>query len=110
MKLTPTVNLDVQPAIYFALGVAHAVREIYAEKSLIVTSARDSHTAGLHPEGLAFDMRTRDMEEGEASLVLARIKQILEPLGYDVVDERKSVKGPHFHVEYDPKGNERFYV
>ena len=110
MKLTPTVNLDVQPAIYFALGVAHAVRSIYAEKPLIVTSANDSHVTKLHPKGLAFDMRTRDMEQGESDLVLARLKQIVEPLGYDVVDERGKLEGPHIHVEYDPKDSERFYT
>lgn len=108
MKLKNGVKLDgTRPEIWMAVGVLEG---IYASlgKELVVTSLNDgTHMVGSrHYQGLAADIRIRDLSPMELEVVLATAKLRLEPAGYDVVDERKKA---HIHVEYDPKGQELWF-
>ncbi len=85
-----------------------AYRNVGAE--FICTSARDSvHGIGsLHYNGNAIDARTRNLSPAQGDKILAMIRADLEPLGFDVVDERSKVGAPHIHVEFQPKAGESF--
>ncbi len=61
----------VQPPIHYAMGVAEMVyRE--AGHICVVTSLTDSHAdrpASLHNQGLAVDLRTRDLNSAKQKIV-----------------------------------------
>jgi len=106
------VNLSsVRPAPFFAMGVFQALFIQIAAKSLTVASANDGNHMenSKHFVGEAFDVRTRNVPEGQVTAILIEARKILEPLGYDVVDETMKPGAPHIHCEYDPKGSEMFY-
>ena len=113
MKLKSSVNLGgVQPPVWFAMGVFEALCRLYADRPLVVTSANDSHDsrpASLHNKGLAFDARTKDMNAEQKSQVLSRAKQILDPLGFDIVFENAGGPNEHIHCEFDVKPGEQLY-
>lgn len=93
-----------QPMMY-ALGVADEVYRRVTGKPVTVTSLRDSHEdrpSSLHNIGNAADLRTRDLTPAQVVSVLAELRRILFPLGFDVVDESRTAS-PHIHIEYDPK-------
>ena len=113
MKLKASVNLDgVEASTRHAMGVAEAVCLIYAGRYVVVTSAHDSHELNplsLHNPGRACDMRTRDLPPLVKPQIVHKLKDILEPLGYDAVFENEGQPNEHLHVEYDPKDSESFY-
>ncbi|MEK6323635.1 MAG: hypothetical protein AABN33_18495 [Acidobacteriota bacterium] len=110
MKAKRNVNLK---GCSFELGYAAAILEgIYrdAGAELVVTSAKDG-THGprsLHPKGDALDGRTRQLTRAQGNRILATAKAELEPLGFDVIDERAKPTAPHFHIEFQPKAGESF--
>lgn len=71
---------------------------------LIVTSGTDSlnkhgggdRTKTLHDDGLAFDLRIKNMNNNQLTIFVSIAKAVL--IGYDVVLEHN-----HIHVEYDYK-------
>jgi len=75
------------------------IREVYHEFGypVIITSGLDSHENGLHPEGLALDLRTRHLLSVRPLTV---VEKLSERLGseFDVI-----LESDHIHVEYDPK-------
>jgi hypothetical protein len=106
VKLKHGVIFDgVTGPIWYALGIADLVCEMYAGFELVVTSLKDGkHSdASLHYSGNAFDLRTRTMTEEQLGLVYNSLKLRLKPRGFDVVLEKT-----HIHVEYDPKGRNLF--
>lgn len=99
--------MGVQREIAYAMGVAEVVYLQETGKGLVVTSACDGHSdkpQSLHNMGLAADFRTRQLKPLEVQRVLKKLREWLEPLGFDVVLEKD-----HFHVEYDPKGGESWF-
>ena len=102
MLLKNTVTHDqVQGCIWYACGV---VESIYRANGLrcVVTSMRDSHEAkpnSLHHQGLAVDVRTRDVPQDLRVQLIQQVRNRLVGLGFDVVPETD-----HLHIEYDPKG------
>jgi hypothetical protein len=105
MKLKAGVDAsDVQPPIWFAIGVAEAVYRNF-NRQLVVTSLRDGqHQVGSrHYQGLAADFRTNHLIEQERRTIFGQLKSILDFAGFDVVME-----SDHFHVESDPHGNENW--
>lgn len=100
------VNVEgVQPETWYALGIAERVYRAH-NQILVVTSLTDGvHPDGrnIHGNGLAADLRTRDILPDTKTAVFNHLKEILDPMGYDVV-----VEGDHIHLEYDPKGNEQW--
>ena len=73
-----------------------------------VTSGRDSHETGYHPQDRALDLRCSMIPEVERVGIKNELQQML-PKFYDVVYEPEVtkggvvVKGAHFHIEADAK-------
>ena len=91
----------VQAEIVLALMVVE--REFNALKTdpyqeLVVTSCTDGvHKVGsLHYEGLAVDLRSRDLTSAQRQAFLMRLREALGP-EFDVILEKD-----HFHLEFDP--------
>lgn len=101
MRYKPGVNLEgVQPPTWWALGIADRVFKAHGV-DMIVTSLTD----GIHPDaknihgrGYAADIRTNGTTADLQRSIVAELKQILFPLGYDVV-----LEADHLHCEFDPK-------
>lgn len=120
------VNLEgTHPAIFYALGRAE---EIYIDngQTMVVTSVNDSHEnkpLSLHRQDnpkfadnlcRAADLRTNHVPSDIVPMIFRDLVKALNPIGFDVVlhaDEWDPVTGKqtmfqHFHIEYDPKGEE----
>jgi len=93
----------VKEPIYYAIGIAH-VLYIREGHQCVVTSLTDSHADrpdSLHNQGLAVDLRIRDLPANSKQTIASSLSLILEPMGYDVV-----LEADHLHIEWDPKGKE----
>jgi len=83
-----------------ALPVIEQVHRSLGLRAPIVTSTTESHVTGLHPRGLAVDLRTRDLQPLQISALVIELRRALGT-DYDVIDESRTSQ-PHIHVEYDP--------
>lgn len=78
------------------------------EWAVTISSGRDSHVTGYHPQDRALDARVVMIPEARREKIAAEIRAEL-PFYYDVVYEPevmkdgKVVKGAHFHIEADAK-------
>ncbi len=81
------------------LGLVHRV--VFG-KPLVITSGKDSiHVAGsLHGQGLAVDVRTRDLASDEQGLLLALLAYAAPAARIAVFDERALGGEAHIHLEY----------
>lgn len=82
-------------------GVFDLLEELAPETKsgdVVITSGVDSHTEGKHPTGRAIDVRTRDMDPGEAR-VLAKSLQARLGSGWTVL-----VESDHIHIQMGRKG------
>jgi len=118
MLVKPTASMDIAPEMHFALGFIQAAwaRDHLSEPT--VTSAKDSHEnrpKSLHngppdwqpwetENGLAVDIRTRDITFEQSTAVVSWLRANLDPLGFDTVLESN-----HIHCEFDPKGEEAIF-
>lgn len=101
IRLKPGVDVSgLQPEAWRIVSEAGALWRERGDE-LTVTSARDgTHSAqSLHLQGLAVDVRTRDLAKME---ILDRAHELLGRLGggYDVI-----IEADHLHVEYDNKAH-----
>ncbi len=105
MKLKPGVAMNARPEVLYAIGVADAVYRLLAGRECVVTSFNDGKHGrdSLHYEGMAADLRTRDLPLHQKLAVFHALRALLEPLGFDVV-----LESDHIHLEYDPKAGEEF--
>lgn len=89
------------PEIVRIIDVARATAPELTDKTVWITSANDSHhmEGSLHYADRAFDIRIRNVKDGEKSINFWATK-IAAALGpdYDVIREKD-----HIHVEYDPE-------
>lgn len=109
MQFAPNVRFnELKWTTWFAMGVVHALRQTMFRKDLIVTSGNDgTHGKGSkHGSDDAFDCRTRDLTVDERDRLVAEIRRILNPLGYDIIDREDPNHQDHSHVEFDPKAGE----
>ncbi len=91
-------------------AIMEAAQIIYARHSwpVTITSGRDSHEGGYHPQDRALDIRCWMIPEPQRDAVATEFRQAL-PKFYDVVYEPQVekdgqvVKGAHFHIEADAK-------
>lgn len=90
---------NVQPPIYYALGIAEMVYR-YNGLKLVVTSLTDGQhmKESLHYKGLAADIRTRDIPADLLRAVHGSLSSVLSPMGFDVILEKD-----HIHIEWDSK-------
>jgi len=98
MKLKPGADLrGIKPEIILAMILCEPIISKYAP--FVVTSVCDGkHMQGSkHYEGMAIDIRTREMQ---AAMLKPCLEELKEALGhqYDAI-----LEGDHFHVEFDPK-------
>lgn len=110
LKDKSVITFGLQPEMYYALGVAEAMREKMFDLDCVVTSLLDGeHNPGsLHPKGLACDLRTNDLTVGERQAWYDVLKSELEPVGYDVaweggVGATPATTGAHIHIEFQPR-------
>ena len=81
---------------------------VYArhEWAVTISSGRDSHATGYHPQDRALDIRVWMIAEAMREKIAAEIRAEL-PYFYDVVyepevvEDGKVIKGAHFHIEAD---------
>lgn len=111
MHIKKQVDLRAaEHTVWFAMGVWHALRHIIARKPLIVTSVNDGNhsTNSLHYKNRAFDVRTRDIPEGQRMEIVRLAREILDPLGFDIISKENAAHQDHDHCEFDPKPGEVF--
>lgn len=87
----------IKPEAIAAWMVAWTVYKTF-KVDCILTEGTGNHVTGLHPQGLAIDLRIRDFKSrAQAKMAHTKIKDLLGPL-YDCV-----LESDHLHIEYDPK-------
>jgi len=92
--------LGLSPQILFAITVIDGCyRRLGVD--CVVTSATDSKHGhqSLHYVGHAIDIRTRDLDESQKTVMLNLVTAALGSGEFDVILERD-----HLHVEWQPKG------
>ena len=99
MKLKHGVSVaGVRPEIVLAMQVAENVLRGFGAELTVTSCLEGRHRRNsLHYAGLAFDLRTRDLEV-DPSEVTARLREALGP-EFDVV-----LEPTHIHVEFQPEG------
>ncbi len=122
MKIKPGVNLDLDPKMFFAMGF---IEDAWLKDHLgepTITSGKDSHEdrRSLHngptfyivedqtEDGLAVDVRTRDISQDEAEQIVGWLRKNLDPLGFDTMLHGEG-DNRHIHCEFDPKLNEELF-
>lgn len=99
MKIKPGVIVDgIHPQMLRASAIVDEIYKEFGQHDVTMTSCKDGkHKAdSLHYEGRACDYRKKDVTAGQYVLILHAIRQKLEPLQYDVIDEET-----HLHIEYE---------
>lgn len=117
LKDSSVIYQGLKPEMYFALGVASALKLKMFGINCVVTSLLDGeHNPGsLHPKGLAADLRTLGLTIEERQAWFDAVKAELEPVGYDVVWEggigaTPMTTGAHIHIEFDPKERQFWHI
>ncbi len=88
----------MRPEIVLAMQVAESVLREFGTELTVTSCLEGRHRRNsLHYAGLAFDLRTRDLEV-DPSEVTARLRKALGP-EFDVV-----LEPTHIHVEFQPEG------
>jgi hypothetical protein len=104
IRLLTSVDVTgLQPQTLLAVRIAEAVWNRHGADTLWITSAADgAHKEdSLHYEGLAVDLRVRNLPQSSWETVTAELQAALGRQ-YDVILETDPAKGPHVHVEFDP--------
>lgn len=105
MTLKPGVRIaGVQPEAVLGMQIAEGVFREFggfgnAKGAFVLTSVCEGKhgTSSLHYKGMAFDIRTRALNQAEQNAICARLRAALGA-DFDVVLETD-----HIHVEFDPK-------
>ena len=107
MKFLPSVKTDgAKPQLWFGLDVAAGLLKALGGPELTVTSMNDGRHSKqtLHDDGLAADLRIRDIPVAILKRFFDLLKAILAPFGFDAV-----LESDHIHIEYDPKGGRNLF-
>ena len=88
----------IQPEMILAFVIASHIYKEYGIDCVITEATGAKHSLGsLHYVGFAIDLRTRDMSENMAEIIVTRLKEALGDQ-YDVV-----LESDHIHIEFQPK-------
>jgi len=116
LKDSTVIREGLAPEMFYALGVAAALKSHLFSLNTVVTALLDGkHMNGsLHSEGKASDLRAKDLKDAEAVTWFKATKAQLEPMGFDVVWEggvgaTPATTGAHMHIEFQPKQGESFW-
>ncbi len=92
---------ELKPQLVLALMVLLQIYELNFAAQLVITHVNDGEHMedSYHYEGRAFDARTRGT--GRATQIAQDAKDILGPLGFDVVLEDLGGPNEHLHIELD---------
>lgn len=107
MKLASTCSIaGLQPETAIGMVIVNGTFQAEGLDGITITSCTDGkHSIGsLHYVGYAFDIRTKDYEDGLVNKVALKCRTALGA-EWDVVIEKT-----HLHVEYQPKANRRVGV
>ncbi len=99
----PQVNLaGVSTELLTFVDHLALIHRAVFSRPLIITSGRDGvHVAGsLHAQGLAVDVRTKDLLPDEQNLLLALLAYAAPANHVAVFDERALGGDAHIHLEY----------
>lgn len=103
---------QMSDSLWYARGVAEQLHREKFGSELGITSGRRKPGAvySRHQDGLAMDLRTRDMTKEVEAAFAAELRVRLGE-DFDVIVEGEFASDPkhrskprHIHVEYDPKG------
>jgi len=99
----------VAPEIWYAIGVANALRTFAGLPHVVVCAMKDGKhmRQSLHASGHAVDLRTHDLSPDTTLDWSQRVNAWLNEQGFDVVLEHNP---PHLHIEHDPKPGEHFWT
>lgn len=87
--------------------IADIYNDVSGERPTITAGTDGTHMKGsLHYKGQAIDLRSKNLKEEQKDLVFAELKKRLGK-DYDVLLEDRGMPNEHFHIEYDPKGQEK---
>ena len=96
MKLKSGTDVGgIKPEIIVAMISCLTVVPKYGPFTITSIVDGEHKKGSLHPEGLAIDVRTRDMKPGAAEKCVRELQDALG-LQYDVLFE-----GDHIHIEWD---------
>lgn len=107
LRVKPGVSLEgLQPIMLVVAWIYDYLRTALGWGDGTITSGTDqADDVGarrvadtLHARGLAVDLRTVDLSDGQASQLASMLARVLEPYGFQVILERD-----HIHVELDGK-------
>lgn len=107
-----TVNItELSKEMYFALGVVECELK-RVEVIPVITSANDGKHGNnsLHYKNQAVDIRIHDIPVIKREIIRANIHRVLNPRGFDVLREYIGTPNEHYHIEFDPKGDEAIFV
>jgi hypothetical protein len=99
MRLKRGVDLrGSRPETLVGVMIAGEIWRSFGYDFTLTSVVDGKHSAGsLHPDGLAFDCRTRDIPPDKRTLIADQLRAALGPQ-FDVVLEKD-----HIHVEFQPK-------
>ena len=94
--------------IWYALGAAEVLYNLHSRR-LTVTSLNDGKHGkrSLHFRNMAVDIRTKNLNGSIKGGIFRTLRRRLDPKGFDTLFEYEGTPNEHFHIEYDPKRNEK---
>jgi hypothetical protein len=102
--------------MFYALGVAAALKQEMFGIHCVVTSLLDGHhnDGSLHPSGKAADLRDSDLTAAQRLAWFQAIKDELDPMGFDCVPEKvgatRETTAIHLHIEFDSRGRKFWHT
>ena len=99
------LGLFLAEQVYASIGVECVVTSLNDGKHCDASQGRpcpDGRPRSLHADGLAADLRIKDVHPTKRELVVVRLTDVLGP-EWDVKWEYKGTDNEHVHLEFDPK-------
>ncbi len=99
IKIKHGVNVQgLKPEILLAILIADPMFEAHGVDCVITSLLEGAHKPGsFHYDGLAVDLRSRELTEGGKISVVTALRNALGDQ-YDVV-----LESTHIHIEFDPR-------
>lgn len=95
----------LQSQTLVAMRVIEIAFEKYHLPEPVITSCNDGRhmTTSKHYQGLALDLRTKNLSINEKLLVYNELRNRLRHLGFDIIQESLGQENEHIHLEWDPQ-------